>query len=222
MFVRYSSYILLVNWIYQYYDFFIWYLGDQQIQIEYAYYKGMFAFISAMAFIIYIHIFTFPKNISESPEIPSFPPLIMLLSLNIGFFIGIYNLYITQLYRLPEFLDHLRSPEIGLVFILISFMLIYFSTKSFRTYQEDPNPTTKSNVLVTTGIYKYIRNPMYLALTLFQFGIGAALSFIHISLMSLVTIILLHYFVVKKEERYLKKEFGNLYELYVDSSRRWF
>ena len=221
MFIKYSSYVLLFNFIYHYYDFFLWYLGDQQIQIEYAYYKGMYAFISALIFIIYIHVLLFPKNKLDTPRIPSFPPLIMLFSLNFGLLIGVYNLYIIQFYKLPEFLNYLRSIEIGSIFILSSFILIYFSIKSFKNHQEDPNPTTESNKLITSGIFKYIRNPMYLALTLFQFGIGALLSFIHISLMSFVTIVLLHYFVIKKEEKYLADKFGNSYSEYINNTRRW-
>ena len=221
MFVRYSSYILLSNFIYQYYAFFLWYLGDQPIQIEYAFYKGMYAFTSALIFIIYIHVFFFPKNKLDTPRIPSFPPLIMLFSLNFGLLIGVYNLYIIQLYKLPEFLNYLRSVGIGSIFILLSFLLIYFSIQSFKKHQEDPNPTTESNILITSGIFKYIRNPMYLALTLFQFGIGATLSFIHISLMSFVTIVLLHYFVVRKEENYLTDKFGRSYITYINNTKRW-
>ena len=221
MFVRYSSYILLFNFIYHYYDFFLWYLGDQSIQIEYAYYKGIYAFTSALIFIIYIHVLFFPKNKLDIPRIPSYPPLIMLFSLNFGLLIGIHNLYIIQLYKLPEFLNYLRSVEIGSIFILLSFLLIYFSIQSFKNHQEDPNPTTESNILITTGIFKYIRNPMYLALTLFQFGIGATLSFIHISLMSFVTIVLLHYFVVRKEENYLTDKFGRSYITYINNTKRW-
>ena len=221
MFVRYSSYILLFNFIYHYYDFFLWYLGDQPIQIEYAYNKGRYAFTSALIFIIYIHVFFFPKNKLDTPRIPSFPPLIMLFSLNFGLLIGVYNLYIIQLYKLPEFLNYLRSVGIGSIFILLSFLLIYFSIQSFKKHQEDPNPTTESNILITSGIFKYIRNPMYLALTLFQFGIGATLSFIHISLMSFVTIVLLHYFVVRKEENYLTDKFGRSYITYINNTKRW-
>ena len=130
-------------------------------------------------------------------------------------------MYVVQLYKLPNFFNYLRSTEIVLIIILISFILIYFSVKSFSDYKEDPNPTTQSDVLITSGIFKYIRNPMYLALTLFQFGLGASLSFIHISLMSFVTIILLHYFVVKKEEKYLTDRFGSSYISYLNSTRRW-
>ena len=40
---KYSLYILLINFIYQYYVFFHWYL-DQQIQIENAFSMGLIAF----------------------------------------------------------------------------------------------------------------------------------------------------------------------------------
>ena len=91
----------------------------------------------------------------------------------------------------------------------------------FRKNNEDPNPTTRSVQLMTSGIYRYTRNPMYLALILFQIGIGVSLSFIHISLMSILTMILLHYFVVIREEIYLKKIFGQEYDIYASASRRW-
>ena len=221
MLIRISSYLLLLNFIYHYYSFFNWYLSDQQIQIEYAFYKGAIAFISALVFIIYIHVVFFPQKLLDSPRIPSFPPVIMLFSLNLGFGIGIYNLYVVQLYKLPDFLDYFRSFEIGFTIILLSFLLVYLSIGLFRYYKEDPNPTTTSSFLITDGIFKFIRNPMYLALILFQFGLGTALSFIHISMMSLITFILLHYFVVMREELYLKNKFGKSYESYLKISRRW-
>ena len=145
----------------------------------------------------------------------------MLFYFNLGFFIGISNLYVIQLYKLPVFLDSLRSPELGGLVILVSFILIFLSVGLFRQNTEDPNPITQTNKLITTGIYKYIRNPMYLALVIFQIGLGISLSFLHISLMSIFTIITLHYFVIKREEAYLEKLFGVDYESYKAKSRRW-
>ena len=192
MFKKYSSYLLLANMFYQYINFFSWYLGNTQIQIESAFSLGMMAFISGLAFLLFIHISYFPRELNNSPAIPTFPPLIMLLSLNLGFFIGISNLYIIQLYKLPTFFDILRSPELGGLVIFVSFMLIFLSVGLFRQNEEDPNPTTQSNKLITGGIYKYIRNPMYLALVILQIGLGISLSFLHISLMSIFTAIALH------------------------------
>ena len=207
--------------LYQYAIFFSWYLGNTQIQIESAFSLGMIAFISGLIFILFIHIVYFPRKLNNSATIPTFPPLIMLFYFNIGFFIGISNLYVIKLYKLPVFLDSVRSPELGGVVILVSFILIFLSVGLFRQNTEDPNPTTQSNKLITTGIYKYIRNPMYLALVVFQIGLGISLSFLHISLMSIFTMITLHYFVIKREETYLKKLFGVDYESYKTKSRRW-
>tara|TARA_B100000941_G_C28444762_1_gene521683 strand:+ start:491 stop:931 length:441 start_codon:yes stop_codon:yes gene_type:complete len=145
----------------------------------------------------------------------------MLFSLNLGFFIGISNLYLIQLYELPVILDTLRSPELGGFVIIVSFILIFLSVGLFRQNEEDPNPTTQSNKLITIGIYKYIRNPMYLALVIFQIGLGVSLSFLHISLMSVFTVITLHHFIIKREETYLRKIFGDDYENYKARSRRW-
>ena len=221
MFKKYSSYLLLANMFYQYINFFSWYLGNTQIQIESAFSLGMMAFISGLAFLLFIHISYFPRELNNSPAIPTFPPLIMLLSLNLGFFIGISNLYIIQLYKLPTFFDIFRSPELGGLVIFVSFMLIFLSVGLFRQNEEDPNPTTQSNKLITGGIYKYIRNPMYLALVILQIGLGISLSFLHISLMSIFTAIALHYFIIKREETYLRNLFGGEYENYKAKSRRW-
>ena len=207
--------------LYQYTIFFSWYLGNTQIQIESAFYLGSIAFISGLAFILFIHVSYFPKELNNSASIPTFPPLIMLFSFNLGFCVGISNLYIIQLYKLPVFLDSLRSPELGGLVILVSFILIFLSVGLFRQNSEDPNPTTQSSKLITTGIYKYIRNPMYLALVIFQIGLGISLSFLHISLMSIFTVITLHYFVIKREETYLCNLFGVDYESYKAKSRRW-
>ena len=207
--------------LYQYSIFFSWYLGNSQIQIESAFSLGMIAFISGLVFILFIHIVYFPRELNNSATIPTFPPLIMLFYFNIGFFIGISNLYVIQLYKLPVFLDYLRSPELGGSVILVSFILIFLSVGLFRQNTEDPNPITQTNRLITNGIYKYIRNPMYLALVIFQIGLGISLSFLHISLMSILTIITLHYFVIKREEAYLKKLFGVDYESYKTKSKRW-
>ena len=221
MFIKISSFILFYNFLYHYFKFFVWYLGDNQIQIELAFYKGSLAFLSALLFILFIHFLFFPKKILDAPQIKTFPPLIMLFSINLGFGVGIYNLYISQLYSIPSLLNYFRSTELGIFLILTSFLLIYLSAKSFKSHQEDPNPITKSNKLITVGIFKYIRNPMYLSLILFQLGVGSLLSFLHISFFSLFTLFILHFFIIKKEESYLRDKFGKQYVMYMQTSRRW-
>ena len=121
---KYSLYILLINFIYQYYVFFHWYLSDQQIQIENAFSMGLIAFLAGIIFILFVHIIYFPKSLNDSAQIPTYPPLIMLLSLNLGFLVGVSNLYLFQLYSLPNFLDIFRSSNLGFFIIIISFVII--------------------------------------------------------------------------------------------------
>ena len=99
---------------------------------------------------IFIHLCYFPKKINNAASIPTFPPLIMLFCLNLGFLIGISNLYILQLYELPSFFNIFRSKELGFLIIIISFLLVFLSVGLFRKNNEDPNPTTRSTQLITT------------------------------------------------------------------------
>ena len=221
MLKKISLYFLTINMIYQYYEFFYWYLNDEQIQIELALNMGLLSFFSGIIFVLFVHISYFPKNIVNSAMIPTYPPLIMIFSVNLGLLIGVSNLYFFQIYKLPEALNVFRSYEFGSFLILISFLILYLSVGLFKNNNEDPNPVTQTNQLLTSGIYKYIRNPMYLALVIFQIGIGMALSFLHISLLAFFTIILLHYKIIKKEEIYLKNLFGDNYKNYLQNSRRW-
>ena len=221
MLKKYSLYLLLINFIYQYYIFFNWYLSNQQIQIENAFSMGLVAFLAGIIFILYVHIFYFPRTLINSAQIPTYPPLMMLFSINLGFLCGISNLYVFQLYSLPSFLNIFRSSDLGFIIVVISLLLVFLSVGLFKKNNEDPNPTTMSKKLITSGIFRYTRNPMYLSLIIFQIGVGISLSFLHISLMSVLTFFLIHHYVIKREEMYLKKLFGNEYQYYLKQSRRW-
>jgi protein-S-isoprenylcysteine O-methyltransferase Ste14 len=79
-------------------------------------------------------------------------------------------------------------------------------------------PTT---ALVTVGIYRRTRNPMYVALTLLYAGIAlAADSFWALALLAPL-LLLMRYGVIAREERYLAREFGARYLEYRAAVRRW-
>jgi antibiotic biosynthesis monooxygenase (ABM) superfamily enzyme len=79
-------------------------------------------------------------------------------------------------------------------------------------------PTT---AIVRVGPYRFSRNPIYLAFTLFQIG----LSFWVNSLALLATLIpvvaLMSLIVIPREERYLEARFPSEYLPYKASVRRW-
>jgi protein-S-isoprenylcysteine O-methyltransferase Ste14 len=83
---------------------------------------------------------------------------------------------------------------------------------------ETYRPTT---ALVTEGIYRRTRNPMYVALTLLYAGIGFAANSLWTLGFLPPLLLVMRYGVIAREERYLTRRFGTRYLDYQGSVRRW-
>ncbi|MGI9599069.1 MAG: methyltransferase family protein [Acidimicrobiales bacterium] len=86
----------------------------------------------------------------------------------------------------------------------------------------DPHTIDSASTLVTGGIYRVSRNPMYLGLVLLSIGwalrLGTAVGMI-VGTGSLV--IALTYLQIRPEERALRERFGDDYDRYRSTVRRW-
>jgi protein-S-isoprenylcysteine O-methyltransferase Ste14 len=80
----------------------------------------------------------------------------------------------------------------------------------------------QASALVSTGVYKRTRNPMYVALTFFMLGAAIATANPWMAVLSPVLLLYLQERVVKREEAYLGQRFGSEYEDYKRRVRRWF
>jgi protein-S-isoprenylcysteine O-methyltransferase Ste14 len=74
--------------------------------------------------------------------------------------------------------------------------------------------------LVTQGVYKYIRHPMYAAGWLFALAAAFLLSNWIAGLAGLVTFGLLYFLRVPREEQMLLQEFGEPYQRYLSETGR--
>jgi protein-S-isoprenylcysteine O-methyltransferase Ste14 len=83
------------------------------------------------------------------------------------------------------------------------------------------DPYAPSTHLVTSGIYRRIRNPGYLGLAVIQFGFAALFNNYWIVVTLVAALLFTHYFVVLREEDKLRNTFGEDYANYVSSSSRW-
>ena len=189
--------------------------------IEKAFKLSLLSSMPMFLVIVLIHFFYYPTNTRDSANVVSFPPIIFLFSMNLAFTIAMSNMYHYQIYQVPEILNIFRSKPIGILFILVSLIIFYISIKQFNKHSEDPIPTSPSNLIIINGIYSYTRNPMYLALLLMQIGIGMLLSVIHIVMFTVLTYLILKYFVIFPEEKYLEDKFGDIYVRYKKSVNRW-
>jgi protein-S-isoprenylcysteine O-methyltransferase Ste14 len=100
-----------------------------------------------------------------------------------------------------------------LIFALIGFINVKTTVNPLK-----PETTTS---LVTSGVYKYSRNPMYAGMALFLF---AWFLWLANPLNILIFVIYITYITqlqIKPEERALSKIFGEQFDLYCKNVRRW-
>jgi len=85
------------------------------------------------------------------------------------------------------------------------------------------NPLRPANAssLVTSGIYRYTRNPMYLGLLLVLVGWAVHLSSVLALPGPLVFVLYIRRFQIEPEERVLAAKFGQSYSDYTSQVRRW-
>ncbi len=84
-----------------------------------------------------------------------------------------------------------------------------------------PAPVAPTETLVVTGQYRYLRNPMYLAVV--AAILGQALLFGSARVLGYACIVglLFHLFVIGYEEPTLRRRFGESYRRYQAAVRRW-
>ena len=103
------------------------------------------------------------------------------------------------------------------VFILINPIIKFIKSKTTI----DPIKFKKVNKLITLGIYKYSRNPMYLGLLV----IVISTSILYLNIFSITTPFLFYFWInrfqIKREEIFLSEKFGKEYLLYMNKTRRW-
>lgn len=83
-------------------------------------------------------------------------------------------------------------------------------------------PTNRSTTaLVTTGPYRFSRNPIYIGLTLAYVSIAVATGAVWSLILLVPLLVVMRYGVIAREEAYLRRKFGPDYESYTASVRRW-
>jgi len=127
--------------------------------------------------------------------------------------------------KLPvdSLLFHKTATKIaGAVLILIAvFFFLFRSLKRFLQSKNTVLTVLPANSLQTDGIYAVTRNPMYIGLSLLYLGIACVIgNWWNIILFPLLLLIVQEY-IIRREEKYLLRRFGQQYLDYKDRVRRW-
>jgi len=109
----------------------------------------------------------------------------------------------------------------GALTAVLAVSLFVWSIRTFRS-AGTPVPGNKpTTTIVKAGPYRFSRNPIYLAFSLFQAGIALAVNDAWILVTLFPAIAVMSFVVIPREERYLEARFGEEYGKYRASVRRW-
>jgi protein-S-isoprenylcysteine O-methyltransferase Ste14 len=84
-----------------------------------------------------------------------------------------------------------------------------------------PAPADPPKELVAVGFYRYVRNPMYVAVLAVILGHFVWFGYWTLLIYALVVFVAFHAFVIYYEEPTLKEKFGAAYEDYLRKVPRW-
>ena len=150
----------------------------------------------------------------SSPGIIAPPPLLYL-----GAFSSAIALNLIHGWPLAE--RSFLLAAIGLIFLVSGIAIVTWSFFTMRRLGTSADPRKSTRALATVGPFRYVRNPIYLAMTLAYLGGGWILNSFWPLLLLVPLLLVMHHGVILREERYLEKLFGKPYLEYKSRTRRW-
>ena len=125
--------------------------------------------------------------------------------------------------------DYFLSYEYKLLDILsymcyfIGLCILILAVNSFKKQSTTVNPIKIENAssLVTSGVFEYSRNPMYLGMALILFGLALMFNMIGGIIFTLLFTIYITKFQIKPEEEVMERLFGEDFLKYKQKVRMW-
>ncbi len=146
------------------------------------------------------------------------PPPVYGLSISLAMWLAARAVSHGQLWTVSS------SIKIGILALALSGVAIALAgVIAFHRARTTINPHHPENTdcVVSTGIYRYTRNPMYLGMFLVIISWGLYLANIYSLALCPLFIPVLNYAQIKPEEVILTQRFGDAYRHYQQQVRRW-
>ena len=150
---------------------------------------------------------------SDGPKIKGNPLLVSVYLLVICYVIGEFVI--------PKYSLLYPINLIGILGLVISLVFFFSGFNIFKSYAENPVPTSSSERLIKTGVFAYTRNPIYLSLVFFHLSMFLVFENVMNLLSSIGQAIWIHNYVIKFEEEYLLGKFTDEYQRYMNIVSRW-
>jgi protein-S-isoprenylcysteine O-methyltransferase Ste14 len=110
---------------------------------------------------------------------------------------------------------------LGLLPLILGIAINVIADNLFHQVKTTVRPFEESSVLVTSGPFRWSRNPMYLGFVLILTGIGILLGSLTPFAIVLAFAVLIDRRFIQVEEHMLAAEFGAVWQAYIERTRRW-
>ena len=120
------------------------------------------------------------------------------------------------------FLGFVPLRALGALLLVVSVLVLLESFARFALQGVGtPAPVFPTRHLVVNGLYRYVRNPMYLAVASIIFGQAMILGSVSLLAYGVLVWLTFHLFVLAYEEPTLRKTFGTEYDAFCANVPRW-
>ena len=140
----------------------------------------------------------------------TFPPVILLVSI---------VLQIILLFSFPISVD--LSSLLGLILFLSGISLVFVSFRFMRKMKTTFIPDGTPEVLISSGPFKFSRNPIYLGMLTILVGVAFLMSSLSAIIIAFVFGIIINFTWIAHEEKKLHELFSEDWENYSSKVRRW-
>lgn len=153
------------------------------------------------------------NNSIDHASVKVHPPVLLLVHLFLTFLLE-------RLFPLP-FAFPYALMWIGYLLILLGIGLAFSAVRRFMQAHTTLDPHGSVSTVVTDGPYNYSRNPIYLGFVCLLVGFSLIFESYWGLILSPVMMIMLQRLVIRFEESYLEKKFGEKYTGYKSRVKRW-
>lgn len=152
----------------------------------------------------------------DNPGVIAPPPLIFLSGLLLGGIIQwFYPVYILS----AEYL--IVSRIFGVLVIVFGLGIVLIAKAKMQKAETNIEPWKPTNAIISDGIYSLSRNPVYVAMIFICLGVTLIFNSLWFLPFLILVLLVMHYGVILREEKYLEKKFGTEYSDYKREVRRW-
>lgn len=150
---------------------------------------------------------------ADRADVVFHPPVMLAIMLVLGF-------GLRALWPLP-FVAPAAARAIGPAVVVVAFGVFIWAAVTMRRGGAAIPTSRPTDVIVSTGPYRFSRNPIYAAMVALLVGLAVAANTLWFLALAVLAATLLQWGVISREEAYLERKFGSAYRSYRARVRRW-